>query len=279
MTMRILSGFKVNKGLINEKDDIYIGTYYASPCNKNNKHMCFFTTFNEEIRKFKKKGVTLVQGDFNARTACEKDFIEADKSDSLFGLENLGNQNLRNSEDQNKNPRGNELLDVCKLNDMLILNGRKPGDLFGSYTCHNWNGSSVVDYVLSPNPFCNKISNFSVGRYIPWLSDHCIVKTTILLNDALNRKTTTSNVLITLPLGFYWNEHSKSKYKDGLQSPHVSTKLNELFTSPSLKPAELALEIKNILMDNAITANLRPIKESNKSQQKDKPWFDRVQGY
>ena len=80
---------------------------------------------------------------------------------------------------------------------------------------------------------------------------------------------------ITIPLGFYWNEHSKSKYKDCLQSLHVSTKLNELFTSPSLKPAELALEIKNILMDNTITANLRPIKESNKRQQKDKPWFDK----
>ena len=102
-------------------------------------------TFNEEISKFKKKGVTLVQGDFNAQTVCEKDFIEADKLDSLFGLENLSNLNLHNSKDQNKNPRGNELLDVCKLNDMLILNGRKPGDLFGSYTCHNWNGSSV-DY-------------------------------------------------------------------------------------------------------------------------------------
>ena len=29
---------QINKGLINEKDDIYIGTYYVSPYNMNNKH-------------------------------------------------------------------------------------------------------------------------------------------------------------------------------------------------------------------------------------------------
>ena len=79
-----------------------------------------------------------MQGDLNARTANDKDYIESDKPDSYFGIENLSNQNLRNSEDENKNPRGNELLDVCKLNDMLIINGRKTGDHFGKYTCHNW---------------------------------------------------------------------------------------------------------------------------------------------
>ena len=78
----------------------------------------------------KGEGIVLAQGGLNARTASEKDFIESGMPDSMFGIENLSNQNLRNSEDQNKKPRGNELLDVCKLNDMLILNGCKIGDLF-----------------------------------------------------------------------------------------------------------------------------------------------------
>jgi hypothetical protein len=53
------------------------------------------------------------------------------------------------------------------------------GDIFGKFTSHNWNGSSVVDYCVASNEMLDRISNFSVGKYIPWLSDHCIINTTI----------------------------------------------------------------------------------------------------
>ena len=79
---------------------------------------------------------------------------------------------MRNSQDEKTNPRGNELPDVCKLNDLLILNGRTTGDLFGSFTSHQWNGSSVVDYALVSNEFSKNILTFRVGPYLPWLSDH-----------------------------------------------------------------------------------------------------------
>ena len=42
------------------------------------------------------------------------------------------------------NQRGRELLDLCKVNDMIISNGRKIGDLFGKYTSHQWNGSALT---------------------------------------------------------------------------------------------------------------------------------------
>ena len=63
------------------------------------------------------------EGDLNARTGNSKDFIEHDKFDIVIGIENLNNQHIRNSEDMKINTRGKELLDVCRLNDFLILNG------------------------------------------------------------------------------------------------------------------------------------------------------------
>ena len=48
-----------------------------------------------------------------------------------FLLGESESQGYRNSEDKRKNQRGGELNDICKLNDLLISNGRKPGDLFG----------------------------------------------------------------------------------------------------------------------------------------------------
>ena len=60
---------------------------------------------NKELNKFQHKGVTIVQGDFNARTGSEPDFVNADKSDDIFGIENLMNQGPRNSEDTKTNVR------------------------------------------------------------------------------------------------------------------------------------------------------------------------------
>ena len=84
---------KLKQNNSNEQQDIYIGTYYVSPPNKKSpKIIDFFSALNEEISYFKKKGVVFVQGDLNARTGNEKDFIEYDKFDDEMGIKNLNNQ-------------------------------------------------------------------------------------------------------------------------------------------------------------------------------------------
>ena len=178
--------------------DIYVGTYYVSPRKANNpNHFC--TSLNEEISLFRKKGEVFVQGDLNARTAKDNDFIEYDKFDEEMGIQNLDNQSSRNSEDRKANPRGSELLDVCKLNDFLILNGRTTGDLFDSFTSHQWNGSSVVDYALTSNIFTKNILEFRVGNFVPWLSDHCPLHITICINKPLVRNVSIEEAMTDAP--------------------------------------------------------------------------------
>ena len=46
----------------------------------------FFTALNEEIGMLKKKGVTLVQGDLNARTGNSKDFISLTPEEKNFWM-------------------------------------------------------------------------------------------------------------------------------------------------------------------------------------------------
>ena len=93
----------------NHDDDIYLGTYYVSPDNSKSidkTNFDFFTMVNNEISHFSKKGLVLVQGDFNSRVGHEIDYVEGDKSDEQFGVVNFANQNVRNTEDCNKNARG-----------------------------------------------------------------------------------------------------------------------------------------------------------------------------
>ena len=44
---------------------------------------------------------------------------------------------------------------------MVILNGRKPGDIFGKYISFHWNGKAVVvDYGIVPADIFENISLF-----------------------------------------------------------------------------------------------------------------------
>ena len=134
-------------------------------------------------------------------------------------MENYDNQLPRNSKDLKVDARGKELLEICKLNDLLILNGRIVGDIFGNLTSHQWNGSSVVDYAMTPNNFSKTNQNFSVGKFIPWISDHCPIFTALQgdwASKPLNKLQTKD--LQNIPVGHAWNEASRDRYFAGLKS-------------------------------------------------------------
>ena len=95
---------KLPKDNFKESEDIFISTYYISPCRQgNSRKLDTLSTLNEEIMQFNRNGIALVQGDFNARTGLEQDYIEHDKFDIELGIDNLFNQHIRNSEDRVEN--------------------------------------------------------------------------------------------------------------------------------------------------------------------------------
>ena len=65
----------------------------------------FFAVLKEEINCYKNKWIVFVRDGLIARTGKEKDFIEYDKFDDTFGIENYNNQQIRKSEDEIINTR------------------------------------------------------------------------------------------------------------------------------------------------------------------------------
>ena len=89
---------QIKKEETGEAEDIYIGTAYISPSHivdKNDSLEKFF----EDTQVFQEKGVTIVQGDLNARTGILADYITKDKPDDNFCIENHEKPLCRNSED------------------------------------------------------------------------------------------------------------------------------------------------------------------------------------
>ena len=59
-------------------------------------------------------------------------------------------------------PRGNELIDLCVASYLYILKGRTFGDIFGKYTCIQYNGNGVIDYCMVSESLFRKVLNFHV---------------------------------------------------------------------------------------------------------------------
>lgn len=266
---------KLSKTKLEESEDIFIGTYYISPPNRENSNDSdILSTLNEELMFFNKKGIALVQGDLNARTGSERDYVEHDKFDQELGIENLNNQFLRNSQDLEVKNRGKELLDICKMNDFLIMNGRTVGDIYGRFTSHQWNGSSVVDYFIAPNHFSKRIVEFSIGEYLPWLSDHCPTHATILLKEyKIQIIEQTQNLTRVIP-GFVWDENAKNIYAEGLKSIEIKRQIEKLINDDNITSHTLITEINNILLKNAVKSKLKKKKMQVKYDHFPAAWFD-----
>ena len=86
----------------------------------------------------------------------------------------------RISQDTVVDTRGRELIDLCIKSQLRILNGRSFGDSQGMYTFHNYNGNSVVDYMIVSENLLSQILYFNVGLNIPTFSDHSKISCKIM---------------------------------------------------------------------------------------------------
>ena len=71
----------------------------------------------------------------------------------------------RYGKSNNINNYGRKLIELCRNNKMLILNGRvnsEREDISDGFTCYKYNGSSIVDYTVAECSVIEYIKHFSV---------------------------------------------------------------------------------------------------------------------
>jgi hypothetical protein len=152
--------FKISKELLGLDEDVIFGIVYIPPKYIVYSSIDAFSEIENEYLTLQRNYKYIVlNGDINGRTANETDFIFIEDNlcnidlPELFYvnrvniLEELNIPVNRTSQDIVKNQYGNRLLELCKCNDLFIVNGRIGGDKnIGKLTCKN---SNIVDYVIS----------------------------------------------------------------------------------------------------------------------------------
>ena len=165
--------------------DLYICNCYIKPLKGSIKNTDTYQKLQRDVIKYGNLGDVMLLGDLNSRVGAKDEKIKLDSmvEEDLYNIHIREDDTevklrQRNSEDKESNTYGNELLHMLQESEMCMLNGRTLGDLKGSYTCHQYNGSSVVDYCIVSYHMLKDILYFKVHD-IEWYSDHCMISTAI----------------------------------------------------------------------------------------------------
>ena len=164
---------------------------------------------------------------------------------------------------------------------MRIVNGRTLGDSLGSFTCHQYSGSSTVDYAIVEKSLYDLVKYFKVGKYMPDLSDHCVIELCIKsdLKYLLNQKEDMNYFFKTYK--YTWKSEYKDKYQTALHN--VTDQLNDLLTTSQENNVDNMIENFNNILHNVCDHSLLNVK-NKKNHTKyihaihrkiNKKWFDK----
>ena len=124
------------------------------------------------------------------------------------------------SEDKIVNENGKQLLNMCKTDNLFIVNGRIGSDPKCDFTCHTARGQTfIVDGLLLRN-----ISVFSVNRLTP-LSDHCSISINMKLDACAPQKRESNSKVRTY---YKWKETDKMIYNEAINSVEYQVQLSDI---------------------------------------------------
>jgi hypothetical protein len=133
--------------------DLFICVMYVAPVGSKHESESFLVGDIAEVQTL--RGIVLMGGDFNARTATLSDTIDISdlcellQAPELTRIEQPNIMTKRWNRDASVNGWGCELLDLCCDVGLLIFNGRTPGDELGEFTCLANGGRSTIDYIVN----------------------------------------------------------------------------------------------------------------------------------
>ena len=201
-------------------------------------------------------------GDYNARTGQKLDYLESeDNTDIPIPLDIYETDIIRELPRQNidigTNKYGDNLLSLCKSVPLRICNGRKLGDIFGSYTCYAPNGQSCVDYCLVSPRLYDRVQTFSVGQ-VSTLSDHCPVRA-VLTVKVLTEYIRDDYDFIESPSKIKWDKAISFRFENILQTPKYVLKAENLSLTQGVDSQEdidrVTQDLTNLLVEGTLEAN------------------------
>ena len=277
---------KINKTYTHLPEPIVIGSIYLPPENSRFLNEEYLADFENDIfEKCAQFKYVCLAGDTNGRTGQLPDFVPSDlhlnnvfdidiESQEYFDkftlLENLSIPLVRSSKDHKCNTNGLRLIQICRSNNLFILNGRLFRDKnLGSFTFRD---RSTIDYVIATAECFEMFTEFEVIETDPIFSDgHNALQFAIdikpqQINASLQEHGDVANKKI-------WKPELAVNFKQAIDNDTLNNMIEML--SDTAHPQRLIQTVtKDLaeLFDNAADKTL-PVSKRYRPREGDKPWF------
>lgn len=272
---------KLDKSFFHLSENLFICAAYDPPPNSTYSSRQLsdpLELIEEDIIQYSKLGNILLVGDLNARTSDAPDYIcnDSDRFIPIYDDYSLDESpKKRISQDNQLDTRGKHLLEICIESKLRILNGRCLGDTLGSFTCHTYNGSSVVDYAIASEKICKDILYFHVQKFDGTLSDHCMTTTLIQIKKPLSTQSKEIN-LNTLQLPQKWSDKVKNIFTANINNTETQNKINQLHTLVNTSDtANLIDSLTTLFVNNLPKKQFKPKPKKCKSTKRTEKWYDK----
>jgi exonuclease III len=264
--------------------DFVLINVYDSPINSSyKKNGCDDSTTldktSEFIHRLHSNTEIILMGDLNARTGNESDFNDPHFDPlSTYQDDDLNNKvPNRSNKDQKLNSNGKPFIDFIKGNGLLILNGRKLGDVYGEMTCLKYNGCSVVDYMCTSINLFNNVNSMRVGEFTA-LSDHYPLKMSLRLGR-LPISSAAMPCFDCAPIAYKWKnngintEGSSTAYVNAQDDPDILVTIKQLLDSNIICSEDVtSMNTKVTNLFNNIAS--KSLSRKTRKRTNKKKWFD-----
>ena len=259
---------------------------YIEPSNSKYFNANAYIDLQNTIGYFDVDNICLL-GDFNSRTGNLNDLLEENcYVDHLVDANVSQDIPERTSQDKQTNTMGLELINFCKANDFIMLNGRVGKDKgHGKATCKD---ASVVDYIIVSSSLFTLTENFTVLDFNEVYSDvHCAVIANFEFNkvndsNAEQNDSTESNDELFVK----WDNDKKRDYVSNLceeEIMNINESLDILLENCGNVSKDLVNDtvqkINACLLESAKKSDIAKIKRKKYKKRTEvrnfeKPWFD-----
>ena len=221
---------KLKKEFFHLQRDIYLCLAYISAkissYSKKQNTDILEQIEQDIIHKYSNLGDIILTGDLNARTGTGLDYIKRDSASHIPISNDAYSVDVavddRCNKDDVLDSRGKELLELCIANKLRIANGRSFGDIHGKFTCHNYAGSSVVDYFIVSEHLLEDILSVHVSDFLPLSDCHCKLSTKTLSSFV---RECSSNNMQEMPQRYKWDSLSVGNFQNFFMQPNVQNEI------------------------------------------------------
>ena len=277
---KLLVSIEINGKILRGGESIVLSAIYIPPAGTAYSRDDDFDTVEQFIHDWQVANRKIIlTGDFNAKTNNHCDYLTLNAHDAFENLEGVFDQSFVKLERKNQDQHeldlfGQKLLNLCKISNLQIVNGRLGRDGgFGKFTTTN---NSVIDYTVASPELFSEIEDFQILEFNRFMSDVHNPMTFSLISNTSEPKSSSLKQKVTKTK---WDGTKNDAYLNNIDESEVEellSLLEKFKPSPNSNETEIEffLQKTNNILESAKTKTFPP-KTIFVSNVKKRSWYDK----